>query len=171
MEIKNLVFIILIVLSSGCMVKGPIQTKNNINITFKYYLDQVSKKNLERIKSPCSRAVGVFLKKHTKWKIVYKKCKNNLCVIKVIFKEPQIDLWLKKIMRESTIEAIRTAGMKDLEKRTCEIIAAKIKKEGVKKILYKSIFKCYELERVSKKWSAKEVSCLTLIKTNLKRRD
>ena len=62
--------------------------------------------------------------------------------------------------------------MKDLEKRTCEIIAAKVKKGAVKKVLYKNIVKCYELERerVSKKWSVKEVSCLTLTKTNLKRR-
>lgn len=124
-------------------MRGSIQTKNNVNIAFKYYLDQVSKKNLERTKSPCSRAVGIFLKKHTKWKIVYKKCKNNLCVIRVIFKEPQIDLWLKKIMKESTIEAIKSGRLKELEKRT-------------------------KVKKVSKKWSVKEVYCLIL--KRLKRR-
>jgi len=171
MKFRILIIIIIFFVFPSCIMRGSIQTKNNVNIAFKYYLNQVSKKNLERTKSPCSRAVGIFLKKHTKWKIVYKKCKNNLCVIRVIFKEPQIDVWLRKIMKESTIEAIRTGGMKDLEKRTCEIIAAKIKKGGVKKILYKNIVKCYELKRVSKRWSVKEVSCLTLTKTNLKRRD
>ncbi len=151
-------FLFFLLLNLTCCVSKKNTTlfhgyNREIYMVIDSYFKQKIKENLKNTKNkPCVYNIQKFLTKNTKWKISYIDCNKTMCMVKVEIKEPEISTWIKPLMKQALLEAIKKGGVKNVSERTCTILAQKIVSSNYKPTTFKIIRRKLYLKKARGRW-------------------
>jgi len=117
------------------------------------YFQEKIRKNLAKTKSkPCISNMQTILVKNTTWQITNIDCNQTRCVVNVKIKEPELGVWIKPLMNQALLEAIKKGGMKNVSERTCVILAQKIVSSNYHPPTFKIIRRKLYLKKARGRW-------------------
>ena len=159
-NIYKKLFLVLLLLNLTCCISKKNTSFYGYNrgiykVIDSYFKNKI-KKNLKKTKNkPCIYNIQKFLTKNTKWKISYIDCNKTICMVEVEIKEPEIGTWIKPLMKQALLEAIKKGGVKNVSERTCTILAKKIASSHYNPKTFKIIRRKLYLKKAGGRWYVK----------------